>query len=284
MPLTSSEARFPMIRPTLLGLTFTLLGCALGPGLPFAVLEPTLSTHFERPADRDAGGGWQRLNTDYQATFTQLELEVTALQLQESRASGPITFDPGSPPPGYTVCHNGHCDHVDGRLVPYEEVQAELSGGASGPRTVVTLPVGAVDALVAQQRELSCDPSCDLPLARISRVRATVSRVAFAGRVRDTRTPPRVEGEVRWRLAMPLDPPVALTGELALPADNDHPLRARVNFVAALTPALLDNVAWEAGSTAGGGYDLSTAANAAARTALLENLAGLRITAEVERR
>jgi hypothetical protein len=263
---------------------FGLAGCALGPGDPFAVVEPTFVSGLEVPNGRDAGDGWQRLNTDYQATFTRLDLTLTNLTLQDLGSSGPITFDPASPPPGYTICHNGHCDREDGALVPYEDMQAELNQGGGGPRTVVTLPVGNVDAVAGTSRALACEPSCDLPLADISRVRGSLVRVSFAGLVRDSRVPARISGDVPWSLTTELTQPLSPTGALELAANNENPLRALVAFTFALSGRLLDDVDWAVADATGGPIDLASAANEAHRTVVLENLATTPISAEVTRR
>ncbi len=267
----------------LLLLPLLLTACALGPGQPFAVLHPSFSASLEVPAGRDAGDGWQRLDTSYQVKFTTLELVFAPLQLQESGATGPITFDPGNPPPGYTVCHNGHCDREDGALVPYAEVQAELNGGAGGPRTVVSLPVGAVEVLSSEVRPLECQPSCDLPFTELTRVLAPVIRVRMAGLLRDGEVPARI-AETAWTLEMELTEPVLRSGELSLVASNDQPLHAELSVAAPLSGRLWDGIDVAALAPAGGPVDLNIEANADVRDELLENLAGLPLHTEVTRR
>lgn len=258
-------------------------GCAFGPGLPFAVLEPALTVALTVPAGRDAGEGWQRLDNDYQVLFEELEVEVADLVLLETAAAGPISFDPANPPPGYTICHNGHCDREDGALVPYEEVQAELDGGGSGPRTVVTLPAGSFDALAAERRLLGCEPSCDLPLAEISRVRARLTEVKMAGRVRDGRVPARFAGERAWRIRLVPQEPVALDTSTALSASNDAPLYAELEVTAAFSGRQLDGIAWDTATPVGELIDLDVEGNAELRRVVLENVAAMPLDVKVVR-
>ncbi|MDQ3264202.1 MAG: hypothetical protein M3Y59_11155 [Myxococcota bacterium] len=273
-----------MMRLLLVSPWLLLSGCALGPGQPFAILHPSFSAALEVPEGRDAGDGWQRLDTSYQVKFTNLELVFAPLQLQEVGASGPITFDPGNPPPGYTVCHNGHCDREDGALVPYAEVQAELNGGAGGPRTVVSLPVGTVDLLSGGERPLECQPSCDLPFTELTRALAPVIRVRMAGLLRDGAVPARI-AETSWTLETDLQAaPVTLSGELSLIASNEHPLHAELLVAAPLSGRLWDGIDAATLQPAAGPVDLNIEANADVREALLENLAGLPLHTEVSRR
>lgn len=62
------------------------------------------------------------------------------IRLAETRTSSGgdgSSFDPASPPPGYTLCHNGHCHAENGDLVPYEDVREALA--SSGGSTTVTI-------------------------------------------------------------------------------------------------------------------------------------------------
>jgi len=272
------------MRLPFLSVSLLLSACALGPGRPFAILEPTFTASLEVPEGREAEDGWQRLDTSYQVKFTTLEVTLAPLELQDSGSSGPITFDPGNPPPGYTVCHNGHCDREDGALVPYAEVQAELNAGAGGPRTLVSLPVGTVDALAGASVSPPCEPSCDLPFTELTSIRAPVLRVRMSGLLRDGAVPARI-AETAWTLETGLAAtPVTLAGELSLEASNEQPLYARAEVQLALSGRLWDGIEVSALDAGGGTLDLTTAPNAEGLKALLENLAAIALHTEVTRR
>jgi hypothetical protein len=265
--------------------------CTLGPGDWFATLEPGFEARFVARPEREAGGGWQRLNTNYEAKVLQAVITFEGVQLLAQSASGSGgggTFDPSSPPPGYTLCHNGHCHHEDGRLVPYEEIEAELSGGGGGARTAVSLPIGQVDLLNPVRLTPSCDPDCGLPLVHLRRARTTVTQVALEGLVRDGQTPPRLNGETSWRWEMtgPSSegaPLAILEGELDVPADRKHPPHIELTLSAELTARLLDDVDWAAAVMGVGFIDVSLEANRAAREQLRTNLAETELKAAVQR-
>lgn len=258
-------------------------GCALGPGGPFATLEPTLEARLVRPADREAEGGWHKLNTDFEVFIETASVELGAIELRELGA-GAASFDPANPPERYSLCHGGHCHRDDGALVSYEDIAAELSGGA-GARVVTRLPVGAVDLLAQGRRELGCQPSCDLPLADLGGLRAPLLRIDLAGRVRDGRSPPRFQGELPFLLGLTLEGSAAVTvrGDLDLPADRKHPPNVALALSFEPTAALLDEIAWESLSVAGGKVDLAASENAAAKGALLEHLAVVPLEAKLSR-
>jgi len=69
-----------------------------------------------------------------QATL-KAELFLESATTSEGGSGG--TFDPSNPPPGYSLCHNGHCHSDEGELVSYEEVEAEMK--ASGGTSTTTL-------------------------------------------------------------------------------------------------------------------------------------------------
>src|SRR5688572_29228398 len=124
---------------TSLGLCLlTLSSCAVGSGEGFATLEPTARVGYTLLPAREAGGGFQKLDTDYQAAVTAAHLDASDIALQAAGSGGAAggSFDPGNPPPGYGLCHGGHCHRDDGALVAYEDIAAELAGGGAGPQTV----------------------------------------------------------------------------------------------------------------------------------------------------
>jgi hypothetical protein len=251
-------------------------GCAFEPGGWFATVSPSLNAGYLTRADREAGGGWQKLNTDYQVSVRRASMRLGEIGLlATSGGGGPTTFDPAHPPPGYSLCHNGHCHSSDGRLVSYAEIQAQLGGGAGGGlQPVITLAApDALDLLAAAERPLTCEPSCNLDRTRIVRVRAPVQVLALEGKVRDGRTPPRLaETPFRWEIADPARAPLLET-ELDLSADRDHPPAVTLRLDLALGAALLDDVDFAALTPSAGTLDLTAPANPAADERILMNLA-----------
>jgi hypothetical protein len=267
-----------------------ITGCALDAGEGFAVLQPSLRAAYTSPASREVGDGYQRLSSDFQVRLTTARVRLDRIELLgRAGGGGPTAFDPANPPPGYSICHNGHCDRDDGAQVPYEEVEAELSGGGSSASIVATLPGGELDLLAPETRSLECEPDCELPQTTLSSGRWTMTAVRLEGSVRDARSPPRFSGERPFRLertasGAQADPVAVLTGTLDIPSDREHAPRVLLDLVLELTPASFDPVDWSAATPESNGtVDLNHPDNTATRTQLLKSITELAPQAEVKR-
>lgn len=173
----------------LAGIGVVLMGCTVDAGGGFGTLEDARLTASFAPGARLSDEGWFLVTGGYRVTPETMTLGVGALRLDTFDApasSGGGVFDPAAPPPGYTLCHGGHCHHVDGRLVSYEDIQAELSGGGGGSYvTLVTMPVEAdLDLLGGDARTLEVfDPSSELSEGVISRTQLGIRRFQMTGTV-----------------------------------------------------------------------------------------------------
>jgi hypothetical protein len=254
-----------------------LAACAWGPGEPFATLSGRIEARLEVPGGRDLGDGWQMLASNYQLAIDTLALETGGVALRDAGAGGGV-FDPVNPPPGYSLCHNGHCHSDDGSLVSYEDITAGLGGG--GLVTVVTLPVGELDLSEGAARDLECTPSCDLPLASIVLAELEVTRVRASGRVRDGREPARID-EQAWSLdlAFPVDAPLVLSTPLSLSADRVHGPDVELALTLAITSRIFDDVAWAAIGDPG----LALEGDAGTRAAIITALGELTLASAISR-
>jgi hypothetical protein len=232
-------------------LTAALAGCTFESGDWFATVTPSFQAAYVARADRDAGGGWQRLSSDYQVKVTNARLELSEIALLAATGGKSTSFDPAHPPPGYTLCHNGHCHSTDGRLVPYAEIEAELAGGgsSSGLQAAMTLPVdGTLDLLAPAPRSLSCKPSCHLDQVTVLRASAPITTLVLEGLVRDGRMPGRFPGEMpfHWQVSSAIDAgsatPPPLEREMNLPADRDHAPQVRLDLRVELDATLFDGI------------------------------------------
>jgi hypothetical protein len=215
-----------------------LAGCTFVDGEHFLSLEARAGGRWVVGAGRDAGDGWQRLNTELEVVLDELRVDVASLALLDVGGER-LAFDPASPPPGYTLCHGGHCHAVDGSLVSYEEISAMLGGGEATP--ALELPVGELDLLVAGEREL-CDPTChvDRPVT-LGRARAQIRTLSLRGRVRDGLVPPRFEGEREFTIDVtPAD--LHMFGALDLEADGHGAPDASLLVQLVLDGGLFDDV------------------------------------------
>lgn len=261
------------------------VGCTFDDGRPFATLAPSIEAGFVAPRDRALADGWQKLASDYELRVDKAELTLGDIALVQAAEAAPMAFDPANPPPGYTLCHNGHCHATDGRLVDYADISAELGGGG-GPRTVVTLTgAGALDLLAAAPRPLGCAPSCEPPRGALARARAPVRRLLLVATVRDGRMPPRLAAPVavRWELATGTEGVTDLQGPLDLPIDNRHPPRVTLALTTAFDGRLLDAVDFARLPAPGGVIDLTAPEAAAARMTALERLAETPLVATITR-
>ena len=119
----------------------TVVALLLGAALPFAVsceLEegaPWTTANLRAELVWDAEG---RLDADkrvqtsknYRIAFETLTVDFAEVTLTSSSAKQ-LSFDPANPPPGYSLCHQGHCHDEDNKLIPYEQVSLELNQGSA---------------------------------------------------------------------------------------------------------------------------------------------------------
>lgn len=231
-------------------------GCAFGPGDSFAELHPTVRAQYVVPEDRAVEGGFARLSSDYQVRIDEAVVELGAAELTAtSGGGGGGTFDPANPPPGYSLCHGGHCHRDDGALIPYEEIQAELSGGPSRT-TLVTLPVNeAFNLLEAREITPGCEPDCLLDRTEVTAVRMGVSRILFKGVARDGRASPRIMGEVPFTIEWPAGTApetLFLEARVELPIDRAHPPEVLLEAAVIAAPSLFDGIDFAAPVDAAG--------------------------------
>jgi hypothetical protein len=266
-----------------------LAGCAWEAGEGFAVLEPTVRASYEPEEDREVFPGFQQLASNYQVRLSAATMRLESIELIPRRAlAGPGRFDPANPPPGYSLCHGGHCHRDDGALIPYEDIEAELGGGGASALPLVTLPVGEVNLLNRELRAVECRPACELPRTELSTGRWAITALRLEGTVRDGRNMPRIPGDRQFRLELAPSatgsPVAVLEGDLEVPSDREHAPRVLLGLTLAVPSRIFDEVDWAAAQPGGDGtVDLGAPGNAAARAEILEHLEELRPTAEVKR-
>lgn len=107
------------------------VGCTVSDGDPWGWADAQLSA--SGPIVESGGQPADGITIDSAETFANIRLAET----QTSAGGDGTSFDPASPPPGYTLCHNDHCHSEGGELVSYEDVREELA--SSGGSTTVTV-------------------------------------------------------------------------------------------------------------------------------------------------
>lgn len=153
-PSTASARGFLGFRPSGSGLVLAAIlvawgtaACAWAPGGAFTTVAPaSLGLRWATVADRiDEVGRW-RTADGWLLNFTQgpelLDARVSLEgqgQASATTSAPAAPFDPAKPPPGFSLCHNGHCHATSGALVPYAEVAAVAAGGSAAPQALTLL-------------------------------------------------------------------------------------------------------------------------------------------------
>ena len=161
-------------------------------------------------------------------------------------AGSGAAFDPAHPPDGYSLCHGGHCHADDGRLVPYDEIEAQLagSGGGAGAPPLLSLGGASFNLLAPQAVALDCPAGCRLGRTRIVRAEAAVGSLHLEGVARAGPGAPQPLTERPFTVDLPVagSPLGRLAGPLDVPADNRHPPGVELLVTIDLGPALFDRL------------------------------------------
>ena len=218
-------------------------GCALDPGVPWGRLELKVSARFAPVKDRLTAGGALKTATNEAIAVHEFAIRVESVSASVVAAATNTDFDPANPPPGYSLCHNGHCHKDDGTLPTYDEIKLELAGAAGGGNSVtwaaedkwikaattaVSIPISA------------CAPSCDVPHGKLAGWHVRIS----ATRVRGTRQKTDEKGDhpVGPELAWTAHKTVKLARPAAVRFDRDHDPGAAIDMVIDLPASVFDDV------------------------------------------
>lgn len=190
-------------RRSILGLSamLALASCTFSPGEPWGWVDAELTVY---PV---ASSGDVEIDTQ--------SIELRAIDVRAPAASTEAVneFDPANPPPGYSLCHGGHCHADDGSLVDYEEIEAGLDD--DGPVSVAT-------AFIEEPRDLN--EAQTIPTSfriveevSLTEVAVTVDEIVLEGTVeRDDET---------YSLEMELTNfPSRLTTDILVDVNRDSPV------------------------------------------------------------
>jgi hypothetical protein len=226
--------------PALLGLCAALGGCADGPGHGFATLESAeLSGRLEPGVARDLGGA-VLTNRGYEVSLVSLDIDVERLALEALQGGAEAApFDPAHPPPGFLLCHGGHCHAVDGRLVEYAEVEAGLAGGQAAFVPIVSLPVSAPLSLepAGALGLVDFEPSDELVETTLRRASVLISGFRASGSV----TGSGIDA-AGAPLSVDLALPSSLSKDLTLAINREGPERLELRVVITADGTLFDDL------------------------------------------
>lgn len=216
-------------------------GCAFDDGKPWGRADFSLTAGFDSSSRMQDDGF--RTAKDYLIDFEEIAVEFAAVELEVSTSGEVAAFDPANPPPGYSLCHNGHCHAADGALVDYEDIAVEQAGGDS----LIAQPIDEFVRLDADTVSLDlsdCGDACLLERGELGLVRLRVSGLRINGTVTD----------IRDRLTEPvdLDEEFSVDVAIATPVRGtiaaDEPGLAAVQLDFRLPPDFLDDVDFAEGA------------------------------------
>jgi hypothetical protein len=215
--------------------------CTFEDGTGFATVRSAeLRVSFE-PGARGLEGA-VLTNSGYQVRLDNFSAELESFELEELTSDARTSFDPANPPPGYTLCHGGHCHAVDGRLIAYADVEAELADGGPSLSAVATFPIGTTaDLLAGELFELDAvEPSRELPRANLRKTALSIARVELSGSVSGG---PANLDETPLSVTAPGARP---TGPAELEISRDGPAELRFDALLSVDGTLFDDIDWAA--------------------------------------
>lgn len=233
-----------------LALLFT--GCAFEEGEPWGEVRASLTLAFEPAAPRRTEEGWLKTTTSYGVELHTLRVDVQRLTLAMAAGGADATiFDPSDPPPGYSLCHNGHCHADSGALVPYGEIADEIGAEAPGSGLTVEIPGGGALAITGGTGLAAlgaCPDDCALPRGRLASMEVLLTGLYVQATIHDllpedqARLPP--EG-------LPVEVDLALTGRaedvLNVTFGKGRKVGARLDARLDLGETLFDGIDWSDG-------------------------------------
>ena len=210
-------------------------GCAFADGNPWGIADVELDVVFSPAEGRATSDGWLKTSDDYEIDIETLRVEIDGVGVAvDTSGDAALGFDPANPPPGYSLCHNGHCHSADGRLVDYEDIERELAegGGASGfvlrrPGSEVTIEDGSASVALGD----CSSTGCWLERGSARSVHVDVHAVEVELAVRDARQPPRLAAPERWSLSVERELEIDTVIDEPIGAGEPLGLRVRARLI-----------------------------------------------------
>lgn len=187
--MSETNATSRIFAPTVLlvAAAIAVTGCSFEPGEPWGYIDARLTAdRFEVETDDVEV-------TDATVAFGQMELRGPG-----DGTDGVDDFDPSDPPPGFTLCHQGHCHHEDGDIYTYEEIEEGIGVDADASVTVARRDL-ATDALELDEEQTAEHEFRIVEQTRVDEVALAVDELRFDAVV-ETDDAPR---PLQISLAMP---------------------------------------------------------------------------------
>jgi len=218
------------------------MACTLDDGQPWTTFKASVEVKWDA-TDRLQEDGRFLTSKNYLIDFEALQLVFRELVVTTSN-DATISFDPADPPPGYTLCHQGHCHNEANQLIPYEAIEAELNGGQA-----VTAVVQAVESPIVVETSVgqgtqsltlgACSDAlglCEVGPANVTRVGLYLERVVIRATIED------VDADDSSLLALDVDMVVErqLDKQALFELNADGPAVLSLDVKATVLPTLWD--------------------------------------------
>lgn len=220
--------------------------CSFSPGEPWGHVETTLNVVFDPPPDRIDESGRLKTAHGYHIELEPLSFQINDIVLTFSQEDTELAaFDPGNPPEGYGLCHNGHCHAASGALVSYEEI-ARSTGGTDGAENLI-VPIDSATSVGLNSTAAAtvpvCGPSCDTPLGKLTTLTVNIQSMSWNARVFDEtalrRLPPQ---GVTISATTTLIPALSTTAVARF--GKGHPVNRTAELRLILGATLFDGIDW----------------------------------------
>lgn len=223
-------------------------GCAFTDGDPWGTAEWSVEARLDEAGRTSAEG--LRTSDDFRVQLDTLSWSIVSAQLGYAAGGSVEGFDPADPPPGYSLCHNGHCHADSGELVDYEDIAAELAAASGQGGVTITQAIDTSLALETTTAALplgDCSNDCRLQRGRIATATLQTGDLRVVATVTDAREGEdnRLGGEA-LAIDVLIPATLALQSALDLELDGRKPPALRFEASLQLDAGLFDDTPWSA--------------------------------------
>lgn len=252
------RALFSLATTSLLAASLLTTGCTFSDGDAWGDLTTTLTAQHDFVAN-ETSDGFLRTSRGYLIDVRDVSMVVDGIEWT-LEGEGASTFDPANPPPGYSLCHNGHCHAADGRLVDYEDIIQELAGG--GAKTSIWIAADASDHPVRSDATSvpldACGAACQLSLTTLHDGAVIVHSVHLDVQIFDEKTGADARiGEAGLHVTATLELEQRLPFQTTITTGRGKKPTIHAALALRLLPELFDRFDWAGSLASEGAFDLS---------------------------
>lgn len=225
--------------------SFGAAGCAFSDGQPWGVASVDLDVYFAPGTARLTEQGRLKTARSFSLRLERFDLTLGALAMATDSSAPTKAFDPSDPPPGYSLCHDGHCHKDDGTLPTYAEIIAELDqqGGAGSVRLWPVQDLTPITSSPEAVELEACPNACEFEQSTVSALSLSVEQMHLRARVFDERAPDSAalppEG-IEIDLTVPLG--ITLSQDVDVVFGPGKELGARFQATLSIPPELFDDI------------------------------------------